>query len=178
MRSLTAGPAVVVPGLTPICAGPVSKAAYSGGVADIGATVRASGRRLTAQRSRVLSAIAELGHATPEEIVASLAASEEGAMAASTVYRNLDALQEIGLVDHTHVDHRVPSYHLAEHADHIHLVCRRCGRVQDVPAELGDIFAQAVRSKLGFVVEMTHAAVHGRCADCAQMAEESRERDS
>lgn len=140
--------------------------AYSGGVTDIGTVVRAKGRRLTPQRSRVLAVITARGHATPEEIVAAIATDGGPPMPASTVYRNLEALQQIGLVAHTHVDHRVPSYHLADHATHIHLACRGCGRVEEVPAEVGREFAEAVRARTGFVAEMTHAAVHGRCAEC------------
>lgn len=132
--------------------------------------VRARGRRLTAQRARVLAVIAELGHASPEEIVTRVAADGGAPMPASTVYRNLEALQEIGLVTHTHVDHRVPSYHLSDHATHIHLVCRGCGRVLEVPAADGDGFAAAVLARTGFEVEMTHAAVHGRCAACQEKA--------
>lgn len=128
--------------------------------------VRASGRRLTPQRARVLAVITELGHATPEEIIEALAGDGGPAIPASTVYRNLDALQEVGLVTHTHVDHRVPSYHLADHATHIHLACRRCRAVGEVPAEMGRQFAAAVLERTGFAAEMTHAAVHGLCANC------------
>ncbi len=129
--------------------------------------------RVTSQRARVIAVLESRGHATPEEIVTAVAADGGGAVPASTVYRSLEALQEAGLVAHTHVDHRVPSYHLAEHATHIHLVCRACGRVTEVPLALGDSFARSVRAETGFVVELTHAAVHGRCASCATSGPET-----
>ena len=91
---------------------------------------------MTPQRQRVLDAVARLGHATPEDVVARVAEDGGPALAPSTVYRALEALESLGVVGHTHLDHRAPSYHLADHADHIHLVCRTCGRVAGVPQGL------------------------------------------
>ena len=102
-------------------------------MSDLGERLRARGKRLTSQRERVLAAVGRLGHATPEEIVDAVAADGADAVSASTVYRALEALQELGLVGHTHVDHRAPSYHLAEHATHLHVVCRACGWVGEAP---------------------------------------------
>ena len=134
---------------------------------ELGERLRAHGMRLTSQRQRVLDAVAGLGHASPEEIVEAVAADGCAAMSASTVYRSLDALQELGLVSHTHVDHRVPSYHLTSHATHVHLVCRRCGWVGEVPVEVAAGFVGALAARTGFAAEVSHAAIHGLCARCA-----------
>src|SRR4051812_17748339 len=109
--------------------GSTLNSAYIGVVSDLGERLRARGKRLTSQRERVLGALGSLGHATPDEIVDAVAGDGGDAVPASTVYRALEALQELGLVGHTHVDHRAPSYHLAEHATHLHVVCRGCGWV-------------------------------------------------
>jgi Fur family ferric uptake transcriptional regulator len=134
---------------------------------DVGEQLRARGRRMTSQRQRVLDAVRELAHATPEEVVAAVAADGGPPLAPSTVYRALDALEELAVVSHTHLDHRAPSFHLAEHADHIHLVCRDCGRVEQCPSELADGFAGNVLRDKGFVADVTHMAIHGRCSSCA-----------
>ena len=134
---------------------------------DVGERLRAQGRRMTPQRQRVLDAVATLGHATPEEVVDRVATDGGTTLAPSTVYRALDALESLGVVGHTHLDHRAPSYHLADHADHIHLVCRSCGRVDECPKELADQFAGNVLASKGFVADVTHMAIHGECARCA-----------
>jgi Fur family ferric uptake transcriptional regulator len=136
-------------------------------VHDVGEQMRAHGRRMTQQRQRVLDAVARLGHATPEEVVSAVAGDGAARLAPSTVYRALEALEELGVVGHTHLDHRAPSYHLADHADHIHLVCRDCGRVEQCPRELADPFAGNVLRLNGFVADVTHMAIHGRCSSCA-----------
>jgi len=132
--------------------------------------LRAAGRRLTPQRQQVLDAVDHLGHATPEQIVECVASAAESPMALSTVYRSLEALQELGLVSHTHVDHRVPSYHLTTHATHIHVVCRECGSVGEAPAEVASEFVARLDGSLGFEADVTHAAIHGLCRNCRKQS--------
>jgi Fur family ferric uptake transcriptional regulator len=124
---------------------------------------------MTLQRQRVLDAVAALGHATPDDVVAQVARDGGSPLSPSTVYRALDALESLDAVGHTHLDHRAPSYHLADHADHIHLVCRECGRVEQCPRELADVFAGNVLTHNGFVADVTHMAIHGRCSACAKV---------
>ena len=96
---------------------------------ELDAVLRSRGLRATPQRRFVLDALERLGHATPDQVweqVQPVAPS----LSPSTVYRALELLEELGVVTHTHLGHGAPSYHLATHADHIHLVCRRCGDVQ------------------------------------------------
>lgn len=137
-------------------------------MSDLGARLRAHGKRLTTQRERVLAAVGRLGHATPEQVVEAVTADGGNPLSVSTVYRSLDALQELGLVAHTHVDHRAPSYHLAEHATHLHLLCRGCGDVAELPLEVADGFVAAVDAELGFAADVSHAAVHGLCRTCRE----------
>lgn len=142
--------------------------AYIGGVSDLGAQLRARGKRLTTQRERVLAAVGRLGHATPDEVTDSVSEDGGGAVPVSTVYRSLDALQQLGLVGHTHVDHRAPSYHLAEHATHLHVVCRGCGWVGEVSLQAADELVARIDDQLGFAADVSHAAVHGLCRTCRE----------
>jgi Fur family ferric uptake transcriptional regulator len=134
---------------------------------DLAGRLRAQGMRMTPQRQRVLDAISDLEHATPERIAEQVLADGGPALAASTVYRTLEALEALGIVSHTHLDHGAPAYHLAEHADHVHLVCRGCGRVAECDPALAQSFVGNVLDTTGFVAEVTHMAVHGWCRECA-----------
>jgi Fur family transcriptional regulator, ferric uptake regulator len=137
-------------------------------VSDLGERLRAQGKRLTSQRERVLAAVGRLGHATPDDIVEAVSSDGGGAVPASTVYRALEALQELGLVGHTHVDHRAPSYHLAEHATHLHVVCRGCGWVGEAPLSSADELVARLDESLGFASDISHVAVHGLCRTCRE----------
>lgn len=133
------------------------------------AELRAHGYRLTPQRQLVLEAVGELGHATPEDIVSAVRRTASG-VNISTVYRTLDLLEQLGLVQHTHLGHGAPTYSVTSSDEHLHLVCRACGQVQEVGAAvLGDVVARLAHDP-GFVVDVGHAALTGRCRGCADAA--------
>ncbi|MED7927811.1 Fur family transcriptional regulator [Nonomuraea sp. LP-02] len=127
--------------------------------------LRAKGYRVTPQRQLVLEAVKDLEHATPEEICAKVRETARG-VNISTVYRTLELLEELGLVTHTHLGHGAPTYHLAAEADHVHLVCRGCDQVFEVRPELAEGMVKALDDEMGFVADVHHLTVFGRCRDC------------
>ena len=137
-------------------------------MSDLGAALRARGMRLTPQRRRIVDALTSLEHGTPDAVAAQVAEDGGAALPLSTIYRGLDALEELGIVSHTHLDHRAPTYHLADHATHIHLVCLGCGTVSEAPIATAAEFAGNVREATGFDPDVTHMAIHGWCASCRE----------
>ena len=133
---------------------------------ELGTLLRSRGMRLTRQRQRVVAVLAGREHATPEEIHEQVTADGGPEVSLSTVYRCLEALEELGIVRHTHLDHRAPSYQLADHDDHIHLVCNDCGSVSEVPLTLARSLVRTIDERTGFAVDLTHVALHGSCSAC------------
>jgi Fur family ferric uptake transcriptional regulator len=133
---------------------------------DLDAVLRSRGLRATPQRRFVLDALGRLGHATPDQVCEHVQSSAPS-LSPSTVYRTLELLEEIGVVAHTHLGHGAPSYHLATHADHIHLVCRRCGEVQTADVLRAQQLADEVVTRYGFVTDVGHLSLDGMCATCA-----------
>jgi len=132
---------------------------------DWQAQLRARGYRLTPQRQLVLEAVGELGHGTPDEIVTAVRRTAS-AVNISTVYRTLELLEELGLVEHTHLGHGAPTYSVATDDGHVHLVCRSCGDIDEVPPSVVEpVVAELARTR-GFAVDVGHFAVFGRCRDC------------
>lgn len=128
--------------------------------------LRSHGYRLTAQRRLVLDAVTELGHATPED-VSTWVRERSAGVNVSTVYRTLELLEQLGLVTHTHLDHGAPTYHAAEAAEHLHLVCRHCGAVIEVDQEVASPLVEVLRRDAGFVADVSHLTVFGQCRRCA-----------
>lgn len=121
---------------------------------------------MTAQRQLVLESVRKLGHATPEQVHRSVCRTAAG-VNITTVYRTLELLEELNLVHHTHLSHGAPTYHAgAEHA-HLHLVCHRCGTVDEVPPAVLTDLAESLECDRGFVVDLGHVALFGVCRDCA-----------
>lgn len=128
-------------------------------------TLREKGYRLTPQRELVLSAVDALGHATPDEVLAKVR-EQSAAVNISTVYRTLELLEELGLVRHTHITDRTPTYHSKATPDHVHLVCRGCGAVLEAkPEEFAELTA-ALEQQHGFEADIGHLTVFGRCRNC------------
>lgn len=128
--------------------------------------LRERGLRLTAQRRRVLEAVGALRHATPDRI-AERVREDGGTLNLTTVYRALDLLEGLGLVRHTHIGHGPPTYHPAEHYDHVHVRCNGCGEVQSMSTELLAGVAKQLLEQDGFCLDASHVALAGLCASCA-----------
>ena len=132
--------------------------------------LRARGLRLTAQRERVLAAVSALEHATPEAIGARLreeAGPGGAAPDTSTVYRNLELLERLGLVWHTHLGKGAPVYHAAEHP-HVHVVCQSCGEISSADPALLEEAAERLAADLGFTLDVGHVALSGTCRRCRE----------
>jgi Fur family ferric uptake transcriptional regulator len=127
--------------------------------------LRGSGYRLTPQRELVLAAVEKLGHATPEEVLARVRESSS-AINLSTVYRNLEVLEELGLVRHAHLSDRVATYHSTTEHEHFHVVCRKCQRVISVDPGVAADFAGRLRTEFGFEPDLGHLVVFGECVEC------------
>src|SRR6266536_2443895 len=138
----------------------------------LAAAIRASGRRLTLQRQLVLDAVQRARHHVTADEVARRVRAKYPRIGPSTVYRNLEALEELGYVTHTHFDDRVTRWHRAEAQRHGHLVCRSCGAEQEVPIGLLEPLARRLRDEHGFRADLAHSAIVGICKACANVSSE------
>ena len=131
----------------------------------VAAALRRSGYRVTAQRLVVGSALADAGrHLTAEEVMAAVAERLPN-VSLPTVYSALGALEDAGLVRRV-AGGRGAALFDAGPGGHHHLVCRRCGAVTDLEAEVGLDAAYAGARRHGFDVEGAEVVVRGLCARC------------
>ena len=85
----------------------------------------------------------------------------------TSVYRDLETFEELGLVRHVHLGHGPGLYALAGPADREYLVCESCDRIRAVaPAELDGV-RELIRERLGYEARFSHFPIVGRCADCS-----------
>ncbi len=138
------------------------------------AALRERDLRVSAARRLVLEALygAE-GPLSAERIAEGL----EGRLPRSdlaSVYRNLETLEEVGLVRHVHLGHGPGLYALAA-PEHEYLVCESCHAVRTVAkAELDEIRTQ-VRDRFGFEARFTHFPLVGLCPDCISESHDHEE---
>jgi Fur family ferric uptake transcriptional regulator len=128
-------------------------------------SLRARGYRMTPQRRAIVNEIMRTsGHISAQGIVERVRARVPG-VNASTIYRTLDLLEDLGIVSHAHLEEGAEYHHLGTE-EHIHLVCARCGRSQTVTPEDVEAVASTVLERTGFAPDFTHFAVSGLCARC------------
>jgi Fur family ferric uptake transcriptional regulator len=90
----------------------------------------------------------------------------------STVYRHLQALTEQGAVDSIHAPDGETTYRLCggmPERHHHHVVCRACGRAQEVKGRAIEKWADEVAAKHGYSDVDHTIEIFGLCAPCAQM---------
>jgi Fur family transcriptional regulator, ferric uptake regulator len=138
-------------------------------MSDVRARLHDRGERMTRPRRAVLGVLVEdPEHLSAEEIVAAVA-ERDSSVHRATVYRTLEALGSLGVVQHVHLSHRATTYHLVtDDQDHLHLQCLDCGSITDAPSSLLGGVAAELDEKYAFALDLGHVALSGRCADCRE----------
>ena len=129
--------------------------------------LRSQGYRITPQRQLVLDAVNTIRHGTPDEILSEVKKKATG-VNLSTIYRALEVLEEVGLVNHAHIGHGAPTYHAVDGHTHIHLACEKCGGVESISADIMEQLVRVLRADRGFEVDVSHVAFHGLCRKCIE----------
>ena len=108
--------------------------------------------------------------ASAQELHAALRARGDG-VGLTTVYANLRALADAGLVDTVRTDDGETLYRRCESGDHHHhLVCRGCGRTVEVEAPAVEVWATAVAAAQGYVDVRHTVEIVGTCPACSGRA--------
>jgi len=128
--------------------------------------LRTDGGRVTSARRAVVQILVDSHDHISAEEIAERVQRQMPDVAPSTVYRTLDVLERLGQVEHVHLGHGPSMYHLSERV-HVHLMCRGCGRMIELPDSYLDDLATRLADEHGFVLEPRHFALLGRCTDCA-----------
>jgi Fur family ferric uptake transcriptional regulator len=129
--------------------------------------LRDAGHRVSAPARQVLEALfAADGPRSAEDLAASPAPLE-----ITSVYRNLERLEQLGVVSHVHFGHGPGLYALARDGDREYLVCDRCGRVTSLKPDELDPIRITLRQSFGHHARFSHFAIHGHCESCMRELE-------
>lgn len=124
------------------------------------------GRRLTGPRQIIASFVApRRDHFSAQEVWEELRTGQKG-VGRSTVFRTLELLAELGVLDRVHAADGGHRYAVCETRHHHHLVCLQCSTV--TVAVSSDIEEQIHRlaEAANFELLTHHLELVGRCATC------------
>lgn len=125
---------------------------------------------MTPQRRAVIQVLLEddRTHPTAEQIF-TRARSMMPDMSRATVYNTLHGLAEVGVLLELDLGLGERRYDLNT-ADHAHLVCLGCGRVEDVPCD-SEMLTLSPEHTHGFQVVDCYVVFRGYCPACASPEE-------
>jgi Fur family transcriptional regulator, ferric uptake regulator len=129
--------------------------------------LRDRGLRITAARRLVIEGLYAAGRPVTAEELASGMYGRFPRTDLASVYRNLETLEDAGIVHHMHLGHGPGLYAPAADAAE-YVACERCGRSQAVPAEALDGLRAAVRAAVGYAASFAHFPVMGLCPTCQE----------
>ena len=86
----------------------------------------------------------------------------------ASVYRNLETLEEVGLVRHVHLGHGPGLYVRSSAGAHEYLLCDACGAVVDVEPKQLDGVRDLIREQFGYEARFTHFPIAGLCPECTK----------
>ena len=133
---------------------------------ELAASLRSRGQRVTSQRLVIHAALRELGrHATADEVLNAVS-PRLPSVSLPTIYATLELLEELGVVRRVQAGPGPALWDPRTEAHH-HLVCRRCGTVEDVEGDVDAAPPLAAARRAGFAPETVELVVSGLCARCA-----------
>jgi Fur family ferric uptake transcriptional regulator len=129
-------------------------------------TLRAAGRRLTAQRRLILQVLEASDEHLDAEALYERVKARDPDVSLATVYRTLAMLREIGLVEEHRLGEEHGHFEAVHDEPHYHFTCLRCGDVIEFDTDLVAQIEQELRAREGVDVVSSQLHVQGYCARC------------
>ena len=144
-------------------------------------SLRERGLRLTRQRRILLDLIDHSGLHLDAESLYQLAKEKDPKLNRVTVYRSLKLFKEGGLVDELDLMHHSGDQHYYEtrlKQEHAHVICLRCGNVEEYFGEPLRELRRQVESQFGFEVQLARTEIGGYCTRCSALRSQEEAKKS
>lgn len=140
---------------------------------DYAALLQERGLIVTFQRRLILDALCESeGHTTADEICTRVQAKAPE-IDRATVYRTLNLLFDLQLVVVTDIGDKRTVYEVIGDTPHHHLVCRKCGQMEQISHEVLQVSFAEIERERQFKVVCNHLVLFGLCQHCCRADEQS-----
>jgi Fur family ferric uptake transcriptional regulator len=131
--------------------------------------LREAGLKITLPRLKILQILesSSVHHLSAEDVYKALIQNDEE-IGLATVYRVLTQFEEAGLVIRHHFEGGHSVFELATDDHHDHIVCVKCGRVEEFTDEEIEARQRTIADKLGFELTDHNLNMYGLCPECRQ----------
>lgn len=134
--------------------------------------LRQRGLRATSQRVVMHRLLREQNRHVSAEDLLSEATERLPGVSLPTIYATLELFEELGIVRRVNGGSGTLMWDTRSDAHH-HMICRSCGRVEDIETPLDLEGARRSAARSGFQPDRAEVVVSGLCASCARGAARS-----
>jgi Fur family transcriptional regulator, ferric uptake regulator len=138
------------------------------------------GVRLTAQRRALIEVIQEASEHLDAGSLLELARKRAPNLDRATVYRTIELLKKLRLVDELdlmHLEGEKHYYEVKTKRDHVHLACFRCRGIEEFTSPIFEQMKAEIAKQAGFTIRVTRLEIGGTCRACARAADVSNEEE-
>ncbi len=131
------------------------------------------GIRITGQRKILVETIQQSDRHLDAASLLELARKRDRGINRATVYRTLELLKKLRLIDELDLMHLKGEKHYYEAkttVDHLHLACFQCGRIEEFTSPLFERLKAEISRQKGFHIRVVRLEVGGRCSRCCALA--------
>jgi Fur family ferric uptake transcriptional regulator len=135
------------------------------------------GIRLTSQRRALIETIQESTTHLDAQSLLEEARKREPKIDRATVYRTIEMLKKLGLVDELdlmHLEGEKHFYEVKTRTDHFHLACFHCGGIEELSTPVFDRLKAEIARQTGFSISVARLEVGGACSACVTKKPESK----
>ena len=133
--------------------------------------LRDGGRRVSLARRQLLEGLFAVDRPVTAEELAQGLGGRIPPSDLAVVYRNLETLEELGLVCHVHLGHAPGRYAIVRGEACEYLACERCGIVTEIESERLDQVRRMIEEEFAFHASFRHFPIGGLCSRCATLVD-------
>lgn len=127
--------------------------------------------KITTQRKAILEILYDFreNHLGAENIYELLIAKDNNKkIGLATVYRTMELFERIGIVSRLSMENSAARYELVMYDKlmHHHLICLRCGKLEELDDKIADQFKKQILEDKGFEVADKSIKIYGYCSSC------------
>jgi len=134
------------------------------------------GVRLTIQRRVIVETIQDATEHLDAASLLERSREREPSIDRATVYRTIELLKKLRLIDELDLMHLHGEKHYYEvktRQDHIHLACFKCGRIEEYASPMFERLKTEIVSQTGFEIRVARLELGGFCRECSVRARET-----
>jgi Fur family ferric uptake transcriptional regulator len=132
--------------------------------------VESRGVRLTAQRRALIETMQSATSHLDAASLLSLARQRDPRIDRATVYRTIELLKKLGMIDELdlmHLNGEKHYYEVKTRQDHLHLACFVCGEILEIATPTFDRLKEEIAAANQFEIQAMRLEVGGLCGACA-----------